>query len=302
MNAKHILITGASGLIGTRLTELLLQRKYIVTHLSREKQFGTIKTFVWNTEHQTLEAGAFDGVDAIVNLAGAGIADKPWTDSRKKIIVESRTKSVQLLFNELTKKNHQVKTFVSASAMGFYGMHDLPNPLKETDEAGTDFLADVTTQWEHEIDKVSELFIRTVKLRISVVLSDRGGALEQMAKPIKFFVGAPLGSGHQMVSWIHLDDLCNMFIKAIEDDHMRGAYNAVAPEVVSNETLTRGIAKHLHRPIIVPRVPEFAVKLLLGEMAEMVLRGSRLSDEKIREAGFTFQYETVEKALQDIYN
>ena len=173
--------------------------------------------------------------------------------------------------------------------------------MVETDKPGTDFLADVVTKWEREIDCIAELKIRTVKLRISVVLSGDGGALVQMAKPIKYYAGAALGSGNQFLSWIHLDDLCRLFIKAIEDQQWQGAYNAVAPEVVTNEELTKAIAKKIGRPILLPNVPAFVLKILLGEMADLVLKGSKLSSEKIIKSGFAFEFDTLEKALDNLY-
>lgn len=301
MNSKHILITGASGLIGTRLTEMLLQRNYSVSHLSRQTKSGKIKSYRWDVQDQFIEPGALENADTIVHLAGSGIADKPWTESRKKNILESRTKSTALLYKELKRTKHNVHSFISASAMGYYGLNNEDRSMVESDQPGKDFLADVVTKWEREIDCVSELNIRTVKLRISVVLSNDGGALVQMAKPIKYYAGAVLGSGDQFLSWIHLDDLCRLFINAIEDQQWQGAYNAVSPDVVTNDQLTKAIAKKIDRPILLPNVPAFVLKILLGEMADLVLKGSKLSSEKIIKNGFTFEFDTLEKALDDLY-
>lgn len=280
---------------------MLIEKGHRVSHLSRTKNDGPVKTLVWDVGKHYLEEGALDNIDTIIHLAGAAIADKPWTEKRKQEILESRTKSTALLFDALQKTKHTVQSFISASAMGYYGLNDEDRYLSETEPPGNDFLAQVVTQWEHEVDKVSRLNIRTVKVRISVVLSDKGGALAQMAKPINYYVGVALGSGKQFVSWIHLDDLCSIFIKAAEDPSMEGAYNAVSPQVVTNEELTREIAAALEKPLILPNVPSFVLKLLLGEMADLVLKGSKLSSEKIQESGFVFKFDTLKKALKDLY-
>jgi hypothetical protein len=298
--SKRILITGASGLVGKRLTELLQAKGYEVTHLSRSKNNSKVKTFTWDVNAQTIEAGALDKVNTIVHLAGAGVADKRWTASRKKEILDSRTKSTALLFKELKKAGHSVETFISASAIGYYGFDDNEKLFKETDGAGKGFLAVVTSAWEKEADRIAALGIRLVKLRIGIVLSKTGGALEPMTKAVKFLVGAPLGNGKQYLSWIHFDDLCQMFIYAIENTATQGAYNAVAPNPVTNWQMTQAIAKKLGKPLVAPAVPAFALRLLFGEMGDIVLKGNQVSPCKILEAGFTFQYVKVEKALDDL--
>jgi hypothetical protein len=300
---KNILITGASGLVGSRLTERLLQKGYHVVHLGRAKKQGKTPSFRWDIVNGEIDADAFTGIDAIVHLAGAGVADKRWTEARKKEILESRTKSTALLFEKLKSGNHQVKTFVSASAMGYYGfVGDSKKEFFEDDAAGTDFLAQVTKQWEEEVDKISSLGIRTCKMRIGIVLSGKGGALKQMAAPIKYGVGAPLGTGKQILPWIHIDDLCSMFIKAIEDDKLQGAYNATGASYCTNAELTKVIAKVLHKPLWLPNVPGFVLKIMLGEMAEMVLSGSKVSSKSIQQAGFEFKFTDLEKAVADLLN
>lgn len=296
----NILITGASGLIGSRLTALLVQRHHHVSHLSRTPREGRIKAFGWDIDKGTIDADAFEGIDTIIHLAGAGVADKRWTKDRKKEILESRTLSTELLFEELNRRNHSVRTFISASGINYYDATDNETVFKETDKPGTDFLADVVKQWEAAADKMETLGIRVVKVRIGFVLSDKGGALKAMAKPVKFFVGAPLGSGKQNQSWIHIDDLCAMFIKAMEDDKMRGAYNGTGPYPVTNEELTRAIANALGRPLFLPNVPPFILKLMLGEVAEIVLNGNKVSSEKIQAEGFRFRFNDLDTALRDL--
>ena len=298
--AKNILITGASGLIGSRLTELLLQKGYHVSHLGRSKKPG-VASYVWDIEKKELDIESIMNADTIVHLAGAGVADKRWTGKRKKEILESRTQSTALLFGALSHNKHQITSIISASAIGYYGIRDQMEFITEEYEPGTDFLARVTRQWENEVDAFSSLNMRVVKLRIGIVLSEKGGALKSMALPIRFGIGAPLASGHQYVSWIHLDDLCAMFIKAIEDGEMKGAYNAVGAEPTTNKTLTHAIAQVLMKPLWAPAVPGFVLKVILGEMADVVIHGNKISSQKIQQAGFQFQFPNLHDALNDLF-
>lgn len=301
MIPKRILITGASGLVGTELTANLVKAGYQVAHLGRTKRSGTVPSFTWNVERGVIEEGALHGIDTIIHLAGAGIADKPWTPKRKQEILESRTRSSALLYQALKNSQHQVKAFISASAIGYYGFGGSDEVFTESSEAGSDFLADVVKAWEHEVDKIQELNIRTVKVRIGIVLSDKGGALKEIAKPVRWGVGAPLGNGMQPMSWIHIDDLCAMFRYAAENENLSGAYNGVSPQWSSNREVTKAIAKALHRPLLLPPVPSFVLKLMLGEMANLVLLGSKVSSEKIRQTGFKFQFEDLTQAIESFY-
>ena len=297
---KKILITGGSGLIGTRLTGLLTEAGHSVAHLGRSVRSDGVKTYLWDIGKKTIDRSSLVGVDAVINLAGANVGDKHWTKKRKEEILQSRLQSTRLLFEELKKGNHKVKTLVSASAVGFYGSGDNQTEFIEQDNQGKGFLADVVGKWERAVDEIATLGIRVVKLRAGVALSERGGALKEMSLPVKLYVGSPLGSGEQMLSWIHLDDLCRIFIKAVEDEAMNGVYNAVAPNPVSNKQLTYLMGKILRRPIVLPRVPAIAIKLLLGEMADIVLGGSKISSRKIQAAGFKFKFENAEAALIDL--
>jgi uncharacterized protein len=296
---KKILITGASGLVGSRLTDLLLQKGYQVSHLGRSKKSGPVPSFVWDVDQGVMDQQALEGVDTIIHLAGAGVADKRWTVSRKKEILESRTKSSFLLYNTLANANHTVKAVISASAIGYYGFGFGEQIFNEESNSGTDYLAQVTKQWEESVDKISSLNLRLVKLRIGIVLSEKGGALVEMAKPIRLGAGAALGTGKQYLSWIHLDDLCEMFIKAVEDETMQGAYNAVSGDWVTNLELTKLIAKVLNKPLLLPNVPGFIMKIIVGEMAVIVVNGSKVSADKIKKAGFLFRYSNLEQALEN---
>jgi uncharacterized protein (TIGR01777 family) len=298
--ATSVLITGASGLIGAHLTKALLQKGFKVSHLGRTKRTGVVPSYVWNVDRQEMDTQALKGIDTIVHLAGAGIADHRWTSKRKKEILESRTKSTALLYESLKNIPHLVKTFVSASAIGYYGFHEDDTLLTEESKPGGDYLSGVVAAWENEADRIASLGIRVAKIRIGIVLSDKGGALKEMANPIRWGVGAPLGTGKQMVSWIHLDDLCSIFMKAVEDESAAGAFNATAPHPVTNRELTRAIAKVLKRPLLLPPVPGFVLHAILGEMADIVVNGSNVSSEKIQKTGFAFKFELLEPALKDL--
>lgn len=294
---SKVVITGASGLIGTRLTEMLVEKGYEVAHLGRTKKSGKVPTYVWDIEKSVIDDEVFNNTDAVIHLAGAGVADKRWNPKRKLEILESRTKSTALLAHYLSK-NQQVKTVVAASAIGYYGFGLTDHEFSEVSNPGTDFLAQVVRAWEGEVDKIKSA--RVVKLRIGIVLSEKGGALKEMMKPVAWGVGSPLASGNQFLSWIHIDDLCRMFIKALEDGSMQGAYNATGPYAVTNRALTEAIAKTLHKPLVLPPVPGFLLKIIVGEMADLVINGSIVSSAKIQKAGFTFKFPTLETALDDL--
>lgn len=297
---KNILITGGSGLIGTRLTELFLKSGNDVAHLGRTAHHGHSKNFLWDVQKRTIDPHALAGIDAIVHLAGAGIGDKRWTRQRKKEILRSRIDSTGLLYDELKKGNHNVRVFVSASAVGYYGTENNETSFSEEDKQGDGFLADVVAKWEQAIDKIATLGIRVVKIRAGIVLSEKGGALKEMMRPVKLYAGSTLGTGRQMLSWIHIDDLCRIFIKAIEDERMQGIYNAVAPNPIDNKLFTRILADTLQRPILLPPVPAFVLKVLLGEMADLVLKGQKVSSRKIQSAGYEFRFKSAEDALKDL--
>ena len=293
---SKILITGASGLIGARLTEMLLLQGHQVVHLSRSKGVANIPIFVWDVNAGTVDERAFHGVDAVIHLAGAGVAEKRWTEKRKREILESRTRSAALIAQVL-EKNQNVKLVISASGIGFYG-EGTDTIFTEGDPQGSDFLAGVVEAWEKEVDKIP--CKRIVKLRTGIVLSEKDGALKEIMTPIRFFVGAPLGTGDQYMSWIHIDDLCRMFIKVIEDETMTGVYNATGPGAVTNAEMTRAIAKVLKRPLWLPNIPAFVLRIFLGEMAEIVLTGSQVSSKKIQQTGFQFQFPDLNQALENL--
>lgn len=300
--SQNILITGGTGMVGSRLTEFLLQKGYQVSYLSRRKeQIPNITVYQWDIEKDFIEDGAIQNADYIIHLAGAGIADKRWTDARKKELIDSRVKPIGLIISHLQKNpSTKLKGFISASGIGFYGADRGDERLDESSSAGDDFLAECTTKWENASNPMVELGIRLLKFRIGVVLSDRGGALPQLTRPIKYGFGAALGSGQQWISWIHIDDLCKMLIEGIENQTLKGEYNAVTANPITNETLTKIAAKVMKKPLWLPNVPAFAMKLFLGEMAQIVLGSTYVLNNKIAQTGFKFQYPDAEKALQDL--
>lgn len=287
-------------MIGSRLTELLQQRGHRVRHLVRSITESSVPSFTWNISSSYIDPSALDGVDAIVHLAGAGVADKRWTKKRKKEILESRTQSTELLCTELKKRKHQVQVFVCASAIGYYGIKCDGHAFSEARAPGTDFLAYVTQRWENEAEKIAMLGIRVTQIRTGIVLSKKGGALEQILRPIRFYVGAPLGTGKQRMSWIHIDDHCGIIINALENDKWVGAYNSVAPNPVSNSEFTRAAARAVDKPLLIPRVPEVVMKAVLGELANVVISGCDVSSAKVEAMGYEFKFPTLDQALRDV--
>jgi uncharacterized protein (TIGR01777 family) len=279
---------------------MMLQKGYRVSHLGRNKKSGGVPSFVWDVEKAQLDPEALMDVDAIIHLTGASVADERWTVKRKKEIVDSRTHSSALLFETLKQVRHQVKTFVSASAIGYYGFDKNDTATEET-APGDDFLSQVVVAWEKEVSRIATLGIRVAIMRIGIVLSEKGGALVEMATPIKFGIGSPLGSGNQILPWIHLDDLCEIFIKTIEDPGMSGPYNAVGPHPATNREMTRAIAKVLGKSLWLPPVPGFVLRIILGQMSEIVVNGRNVSSRKIEGAGYKFRFAELEPTLRDLF-
>ncbi|WP_293305942.1 TIGR01777 family oxidoreductase [Pedobacter sp. UBA5917] len=298
--AKKILITGATGLVGTELKKHLLGKGYIVNTLSRKKGKDT-NSFAWDVYKGIIDADCLNGVDAVIHLAGEPVADKKWTDERKKQIIDSRVKSTELLFKTIkSRPDHQIKSFISSSAVGFYG--DCGDEiLTEESSSGYGFLAECCKLWEDAVDQGKKLSLRIVKLRTGIVFSKKGGALPQLAKPVKLFAGTALGTGKQWTPWLHINDMVEMYIEAIENVKMENCYNACAPFPVTNKALTKALAKQLHRPVWPFNVPKKVLALLLGERVEAVLMSNNTSAQKILDAGFKFKFTHLEDALKDLY-
>ena len=298
-----VLITGATGLIGNELVSLLLQNGVSIHYLttSKKKIVNKLnyKGFYWNPEQGIINENCLMGVDAIIHLAGATIS-KRWTKSYKQEIIESRLLSSTVLFKALKNHPNQVKQIVSASGTAIYPNNDKVIYDENSQEIDNSFLANVVFKWEESADKFKSLGLKVCKLRTGIVLSNKGGALIEMAKPIKMGIGSPFGTGKQIQSWIHIHDIAALYFFAISND-LEGVYNAVAPIPVSNEKLTMTIATVLKKPLFMPKIPKFMIKLLLGEMHVLLFENRNLSAQKIIDKGFVFKYKTIEKALENIY-
>ena len=297
-----VLITGGSGLVGSRITRLLQEKNIEVVHLTRtpSSKFG-IKTYKWNWEKKEIDDNCFNGVTDIIHLAGAGIADRPWTMTRKHEIIKSRVETANLIFQKLKEFKHPINSFISASGIGYYGAVNSEHIFSEEDQPHDDFIAKSCIYWEKSADQFSELPARVVKLRTGVVLAKDKGALTKIDKTIKVGIGSSIGTGKQAMPWIHLDDIANLYIEVLLDNTYSGVYNAVAPQPINNEEITKEIAAVLHRPLFFPKVPAFVLRTIYGELSDIILKGSHVSVEKLLKSGFEFQYPTIKEALENIY-
>lgn len=304
-----VLITGGTGMIGKALTQALIERNYKVIILSRQLDVqkpvaGNVTYALWNIRDQTVDKNAIQKADYIIHLAGAGVGDKRWTEKRKKEIADSRIKSAELIWKACQETPNKVKALISASGIGWYGEDAVipnPKPFREDDPADNSFLGDTCKRWEEAAERFTQLGKRVVRLRTGIVLSATGGALDEFKKSLRFGIAAILGNGKQVISWIHLEDLVRLYIMAIEDDNMRGAYNAVAPKPVSNKELTLQLARSLKGNFFIPvHVPSFVLKVVIGEMSIEVLKSATASCDKIHYSGFTFLYPTIEAALKTV--
>ncbi len=294
---KNILITGGSGLVGQKLTAQLEEKGYEVAWLSRSIQ--TRKSFIWNIKKGQIDVAAVEWADAIIHLTGAGVADERWTEYRKRIILESRTKSTKLLHDAIETAVKKPDVFISASAVGYYGFNTGTNLMEESYPPGDDFLANVVKEWEAEVRKIEKLHVRTVLFRIGIVLDAAGGALKELLKPP---VATPLGSGDQWMSWIHSEDLARLFVFGLEKTTLQGTFNAVGPNPATNQELTKTAAQVVGKTYLGIGVPKFVLQLILGDMSEMVLGGNRVSSQKIQKAGFRYEFPDLADALKDIFS
>jgi uncharacterized protein (TIGR01777 family) len=312
-----ILITGGSGLIGKALTKFLVEKGCHVIIVTRnakkankkfKKNFSNmqdpslISFITWNVKNQTIDMEAVRKVDYIVHLAGAGVADKRWTTKRKKEILESRTKSSELIVKTLKENPNQVRAVISASAIGWYShtpAADLQTVSRiESDPPDPGFLGETCRLWEESIEPITSMDKRLVKLRTGIVLSNDGGALKSFKRPVKWGLATIMGNGKQTISWIHIDDLCRIYWEAINNDAWKGAYNAVATRPVSNKEFVLELAKKMKGRFFIPiHIPSFVLKLLLGQMSIEVLKSTNVSSEKIRKEGFQFLFPSVEAAF-----
>lgn len=303
---QTVLITGGTGMVGTHLTKKLLDEGFrviiLTRHLGNRRETKNLRFAQWDINKGQLDPDAVKQADFIVHLAGAGVVDKKWTPTYRKEIISSRADSARLLIDTLKNNENRVQALISASAIGWYGPDADPvKPFGEEDPAAGDFLGTTCKLWEQSVNPARLLDKRVVKFRIGIVLSNDGGALTEFRKPLHFGVAAILGNGKQTVSWIHIDDLCDLFISAINNTKMEGVYNAVAPEPVSNQVLMMALAKAVRGRFFLPiHVPAFLLKLIMGQRSTEVLKSTTVSASKVIATGFTHRFSRIEDALHDL--
>ena len=287
--------------MGKRLAAKLSEKGYEVAVFSRNAtKDGPGNIYSWNPDLQEIDRDVLNSCAYIIHLAGLNIGDRRWTARRRRDILNSRTKSGDLIFDALDKERNQLKGFISASAIGYYGAVSEQKIFEESDQPGSDFLGQTCEKWERVAKRFSNLGIRSVRLRMGVVLSEGGGVLPKFTSLIKTGFGAAIGTGRQYMPWIELDDLCDIFIMAVENADLEGAYNAVAPQHVTNKEFTKEVARSLKKTLWLPNVPSFMMKILFGEMSAMLLYGSRVSSAKIETAGFKFKYPTLDHSMDHL--
>ncbi len=297
-----VLITGATGLIGGKVVKYCHDVGFKVHYLTTSKakliDKANYKGFYWNPKTEELDIKCFEGVEAIIHLVGASIS-KRWTSAYKKEVLESRTLTTKLLYTSIKQHNITIKHVVAASAIGIYPS-SLVNYYEEKEsEVSNSFLGDVVLQWEEAVDAFASLNIKVAKIRIGLVLAKEGGALPEMVRPIRYGLGAAFGNGKQWQSWIHVEDLARLFVFVLQN-HLEGIYNGVAPNPVSNSEFTKMTAKVLRRPLILPNVPRFIMKAVLGEMHMLLFESQRVSSKAIESKGFHFEYANLKPALTDL--
>lgn len=294
-----ILITGANGMLAKNLAKQL-DNKYAIRFLTRKVTKGN--DYLWDVKNKYIDPKALIGVNYIIHLAGASIADKRWSKKRKRTIISSRIDSGLLILEELKKHQITIEKFISASAIGYYGATTSNSIFNEDSPKGNDFLSDVCSKWENtaQLFKTENVAAKVSVVRIGIVLSKDGGALKKIVQPIKYGFGSGIGNGNQYMPWIHIQDLCHIFKFMVENDHVSGTFNAVSPEHITNIGFTKKIANLLDKKIFLPNIPRFIMKVLFGEMSILLLEGSRVSSEKIMRSGFKFEYENLDKTLNNI--
>lgn len=294
-----VLISGASGLLGTRLASVLREKGHTVGRLVRPGGQLAPGDVPWDPMSAHIDTAPMEGANAFVHLSGASIGEGRWTPTRKALLRNSRVDSTRVLVDALARLRQKPKVFLCASATGYYGDRG-DEILTESSEPGTDFLALLARDWEAEAMRAEDIGIRTVRLRYGVILSDAGGALPRMVTPFKFGVGGRFGSGRQWMSWITLDDAIEITRFAIVNDAFAGPVNIVAPDPVRNADFARALAKALHRPAIFP-APAFALRLVLGEMADpLLLSSQRVRPERLLAMNYAFRYSDPAAALESI--
>jgi uncharacterized protein (TIGR01777 family) len=297
-----ILVTGATGLIGSELVKILLQENYKVNYLTTSKDKikdqENYKGFYWNPSQNEIDTNCITNVSAIIHLAGASIS-KRWSTSYKKEIIQSRLQTTQILFDLVKNNPNQVEQIISASGTAVYPDSYKNIYIESSPEIANTFLGNVVVQWENAVDQFQKLNIKIAKIRTGVVYSSKGGALQEMVKPIKMGVGAAFGSGKQQQTWIHLTDIANLY-NLVLNTQSQGIFNAVAPEVITNKELTQKIAQKLNKPLFLPNIPKWVMALILGQMHQLLFDNKNIKPKRAVELGFKFQYPTIDSALNQI--
>jgi uncharacterized protein (TIGR01777 family) len=298
---KNVLITGGTGFVGKYLTRMLLDKGYTVSILTRDSKPNTegITYYVWDVSSQSMDEAAVLNADYIVHLAGENIAEKRWTTKRKAEIIDSRVQSAQLIYTVLKKHNKNIEAFISASGIGIYGALNGEGICTENTLPGNDFVGITCQKWEKAADLFAGLGIRTVKIRTGLVLGKKEGFLKKITPIFKAGLGSALGSGKQYMPWIHISDLCAIYLEAIKNKNMTGVYNATINDSTTNSSFSRLLAKEYGYFIWLPNVPAFVLRLIMGEMATIVLSGRRVSSDKIKSLGFRFKFKNLKRALLD---
>ncbi|KMQ71895.1 TIGR01777 family oxidoreductase [Chryseobacterium koreense] len=301
---KKILIAGGTGFVGKHLISFLAEQGYfinVLTRKSNEHPSGNIQFFQWNIEQQYIDKKAFEGVDTIINLTGANIGEKKWTEKRKKEIIDSRINSIELIYQCVSENKFNINKFISSSGVGIYGAITTDKIYQETSEIGTDFLASVCTSWEAAATKFSSLGVRTVILRKGVILGKDGGMLQKLTPLAKIGINVSLGSGKQFLPWMDIRDLVRLYGFILSNPDFQGVYNAVSTEKITMNYFSKTLLKSYGKKSFLPNLPAFIIRLFLGEMSVMLLEGSKVSNEKLKNTGFSFDFNTLEKSLFSKY-
>ncbi|MFT7611153.1 MAG: hypothetical protein ACI9J3_000095 [Parvicellaceae bacterium] len=300
MEKEKVVITGGTGLVGLSLTKLLKEKGYQVVHLSRSKNSkGRVKVYLWDYTKKFIEKGALDNCSFLIHLAGAGIADERWNFKRKKVLIASRVDSSAFLCDYVRENNVPLKSYITSSGINLYD-NESEEIHTEESPATDEFLSKLVVHWEKASFALND-YCNVSQVRTSAVLEKHGGALGKIASVVKIHFGAPLGNGKQWMPWIHHQDLSRLYLHIMQNG-LTGPYNAVASEHVSNADFTKSLAEILGKKMILPRVPGAVIQSMYGEMSDAVLKGVRASNEKIKETGFSFDYDHVEPALREIFN
>ena len=298
---KKILIAGATGFVGTYLINYLLEKGYFINALSRRSKqvshYTNLAYFQWDIHQQYIDRNAFENVDTIINLTGANIGEKRWTKERKSEIISSRIKSIDLLYQYVSENKFSINTFISSSAVGYYGAVTTDEMFKETSENGTDFLATVCKEWENKAMKFNDIGIRTVLLRKGVIVGKDGGIVQKLAPLAKLGINVSLGSGKQYLPWIDIRDLVKLYEFIFSNSKINGIFNAVSSENITMNEFSKTLLKSYKIRTILPNAPSCIIRLLFGEMSVMFLEGSKVSNEKLKKTGFSFEFDTIEKSL-----